>query len=120
MYLVGIIKTDLPKALINPTMCRTIQDLHQWLLTFFNKDDFKLDQPITVETLTNALQNNKPIRVNITGFPLAILLGEDNVIQKNTNRFVHVLGLNLLQSTTDNLIASIASVLNAERRPNVN
>lgn len=50
MYLVGIIKTDLPKALINPTPCRTVNDLHKWLLDFFNKDDFKLDQPITIET----------------------------------------------------------------------
>lgn len=112
MYIVGIIKTDLPKALINPTQCRTVNDLHLWLLDFFNKDDFKLDPPITIETLTNSLQKNQPVRVNIKGFPLAILLGEDNIIQKNTNRFVHILGLNLLKSTTDNLIESVLKNVN--------
>jgi hypothetical protein len=101
MYLIGIIKTDLPKALISPKMCRTPQELFDWLISFFNKDDFKLSEPITLESLTVALEQNKPIRVNIEGYPLAVLLGGDDVIQNATDRFVHVMDLDLLSATAD-------------------
>jgi hypothetical protein len=107
MYLIGIIKTDLPKALINPKMCHTPQDLMNWLTSFFNKDDFKLSEPITLESLTAALTQNKPIRVNIEGYAVAVLLGADEVIQNATNRFVHVMDLDLLAATAEQVQESV-------------
>lgn len=107
MYTIGIIKTDLPKALINPKMCRTPQELIHWLTSFFNKDDFKLSEPITLESLTAALTQNKPIRVPIEGYAVAILLGADEVIQNATNRFVHVIDLDLLEATAPEIQASL-------------
>jgi hypothetical protein len=107
MYLIGIIKTDLPQALINPKMCNTPQELMNWLTSFFNKDDFKLSEPITLESLTAALEQNKPIRVNIEGYAIAVLLGADEVIQNATNRFVHVMDLDVLAATAEQVQESI-------------
>ena len=101
MYIVGIIKTDLPKALINPKSYRTPQELFDWLITFFNKDDFKLSEPITLETLTAALEEHKPIRVNIEGYAVAVLLGADDVIQNATERYVHIVDLDVLTATAE-------------------
>ena len=58
MYIVGIIKTNLPKVLISPKLMRNTQELFDWLLLFFNKDDFKLSEPISLEKLTVALEQN--------------------------------------------------------------
>ena len=99
MYFVGIIKTDFPKILINPKACDSMQDLYEWLILFFNKDDYKLDKPISLESLTTALQSNKPVRVNIETYPIAVLLGDSDLIQESCERFVHVAGLDLLTST---------------------
>jgi hypothetical protein len=101
MYIVGIIKTDLPQVLINPKSYRTPQELLDWLIAFFNKDDFKLSEPITLESLTAALEQNKPIRVNIEGYAVAVLLGADNIIQNATDRFVHIVDLDVLTATSE-------------------
>ena len=107
MYIVGIIKTDFPKVLINPKSCIFIQDLHEWLLAFFNKEDFQLSEPITLDSLTASLQNKKPVRVNINGYNVAVLLGESDIIQNSTERYVHVMGLDLLKSTEEEIAALI-------------
>lgn len=51
--------------------------LINWLMSFFNKDDFKLIAPITLESSTASLEQNKLIRVNIGGYGLAVLLGAE-------------------------------------------
>ncbi len=110
MYLTGIIKTDLPKILISPKMCQTPQELFDWLTSFFNKDDFKLSEPISLEKLLAALEQNIPIRVNIEGYPIAILLGADDVIQNATDRFVHIVDLDLLTASADEVHQYIKSL----------
>lgn len=107
MYIIGIIKTDLPKVLINPKMCHTPQELMDWLTSFFNKDDFKLSEPISLESLMASLEQNKPIRVNIGGYAVAVLLGADTVIQNATNRFLHIMGLDLLAATAEQVQESV-------------
>ncbi|WP_026461326.1 hypothetical protein [Adhaeribacter aquaticus] len=89
MYLVGFIKTDAPEVLINPVLCDGIDDLYLWLTNFFNEKDYKLDLPLTRQSLETALQADKPIRVNINGYKVALLLGEENIIQNVTERYVH-------------------------------
>ena len=101
MCIVGIIKTNLPKTLISPNMMRNTQELFDWLLSFFNKDDFKLSEPISLEKLTVALEQNKPIRINIEGYPIAILLGAVDVIENATERYVHIMDLDLLTATAE-------------------
>ncbi|MBO0936421.1 hypothetical protein J2I47_07665 [Fibrella sp. HMF5335] len=91
MYTIGFIKTGRPDVLINPDMCRSINDLYNWLTAFLNEDDFSLHPPITREGLESTLQFNKPVQVNITGYQVALLFGEDHVIQEATSRFIHLM-----------------------------
>lgn len=89
MYVIGFIKNDEPRSLINPVMCRTEKDLYTWLINFFNDENFKLDEPITEENLNQSLLEGLPVLVQIAGFKVAFMLGEDGVIQENTDRYVH-------------------------------
>jgi len=101
MYLIGIIKADLPRTLINPKICRTPEELFKWLLAFMSKEHFILSEPFAYETLTESLKQNKPIRVNIDGYAVAVLLGADEVIQNVTTRFVHLTEIDLLAATAE-------------------
>ena len=91
-------------------MYHTPQDLFDWLTSFFNKDDFKLSEPISLENLMTALKQNKPIRVNIEGYPIAVLLGPDEVIKNATDRFVHIMDLDLLTATAEEVHQYIKSL----------
>jgi hypothetical protein len=89
MLIIGFIKTDDPRALINPVMCRNETELYNWLASFFSDENFKLDEPITQDSVSHSLSNNAPVLVPINGYNVAIMFGEDGVIQNNTERFVH-------------------------------
>lgn len=89
MLTIGFIKTDDPRALINPVMCRNETELYNWLASFFNDENFSLDKPITKESVSNSLLSNAPVLVPINGYNVAIMFGEDVIIQENTDRFVH-------------------------------
>lgn len=91
MYTIGFIKTERPDVLINPDRCRSVNELHNWLTAFLNKDDFSLHPPITRESLETALKLEKPVQINITGYQVALLFGKDNVIQDATSRFIHLM-----------------------------
>jgi hypothetical protein len=101
MYIIGIIKTDIPKVLISPKIFHTSEELFDWLSSFFNKEDFKLSEPISLEKLMMSLKQSKPLRVNIAGYPIAVLLGEDGVIQNATERYIHITNLDLLAATAE-------------------
>jgi len=101
MYIIGIFKSDTPRVLINPKTCRTPQELFQWLLAFMSKDPFILSEPFAFETLTEALKQDKPIRVNIDGYAVSILLGADEIIQNVIRRFVHLKALDVLTATAE-------------------
>ncbi|MBO0939227.1 hypothetical protein J2I47_21920 [Fibrella sp. HMF5335] len=90
MYTIGFIKTERPDVLINPDMCRSVNELHNWLTAFLNKDDFSLSPAITQKGLVTALQPGKPVQMNITGYQVALLFGKDEVIQDATSRFIHL------------------------------
>jgi len=89
MLLIGFIKTEEPKALINPVMCRNEIEVYTWLASFFNDQNFVLDKPITQESVNQSLNTGLPVLVPIEGYNVSILFGEDEVIQNNTERFVH-------------------------------
>lgn len=89
MYLIGFIKTNDPRVLINPVMCRTEKELYTWLINFFSDGNFKLDEPITEENLSLSLLKGVPVLVQIAGYNVALMLGEDGLIEENTDRFVH-------------------------------
>ena len=110
MYIVGIIKTNLPKVLISPKLMRNTQELFDWLLLFFNKDAFKLSEPVSLEKLTAALEQNKPIRINVEGYPIAILLGAVDVIENATERYVHIMDIDLLTATAEEVRQYILSL----------
>ena len=112
MYFIGLTKIDLPNALINPEMCRTLQELHTWLTTFLGKDEFRLSEVITLESLSTTLESKKPVRINIEGFKVAILLGEEDIIQSATERFVHVMGLNIKTTGGHDIESSILRYVN--------
>ncbi|WP_345956047.1 hypothetical protein [Mucilaginibacter sp. PAMB04168] len=89
MLLIGFIKTKEPKALINPVMCRNETEVYTWLASFFNDENFSLDKPITQESVNESLLAGAPVLVPINGYNVAIMFGDDGVIQDNTERFVH-------------------------------
>jgi len=89
MLLIGFIKTDEPRALINPVMCRNEIEVYTWLSSFFNDENFRLDKPITQKSVNESLSGGVPVLVPISGYKVAIMFGEDGVIQDNTERFVH-------------------------------
>lgn len=89
MYIIGFIKTEEPKALINPVMCRNEKELYTWLINFFSKENFALDKMITEENVSQSLKSNNPVLIPITGFKVALMFGEDNTIQINTERFIY-------------------------------
>lgn len=89
MYIIGFIKTEEPRALINPVPCRTEKELYKWLINFFSEENFSLDKMITEKNVSQALKSNKPIMIPITGFKVALLFGEDGIIQNSTDRFIH-------------------------------
>lgn len=89
MLIIGFIQTDKPRALINPVMCRNEQEVYTWLASFFNDEHFSLDNAITQESVSNALQGNVPVLIPINGYNVAIMFGLDEIVQSNTDRFVH-------------------------------
>ena len=89
MIIIGFIQTDIPRALINPVMCRSEREVYTWLASFFNDENFVLDGAITQDSIGNALESNVPVLIQINGYKVAIMFGLDEVIQANTDRFVH-------------------------------
>lgn len=80
MYIVGFINTNNPSTYINPVDCETVQDLFTWLQTFFNKQDYALQQELTLFSVEQAVKTKKPVIIDITGFNVAVLLGEKSAI----------------------------------------
>ncbi|SDH53719.1 hypothetical protein SAMN05421827_12837 [Pedobacter terrae] len=89
MFLIGFIKNDEPRTLINPVMCRNETEVYTWLASFFNDENFSLDKPITQQSVTESLSDGAPVLVPINGYSVAIMFGEDGAIQNSTERFVH-------------------------------
>lgn len=86
MLIVGFIKTDRPEVLINPVMCRNEVELYNWLASFFNDENFKLDSPLTQSKVTQSLAENVPVRIAIAGYKAAILFGKESVIMQNIEK----------------------------------
>lgn len=89
MLLIGFIKTKEPRALINPVMCQNETEVYTWLSSFFNDENFSLDKPITQSSINESLLGGASVLIPINGYNVAIMFGEDGVIQNNTDRFVH-------------------------------
>lgn len=89
MYIVGFINLIRPRVLLNPVSCSSIDELYEQIHVIVNKNDFKNEPPITKERLEEALKSNQPIRVNFSGYEVALLMGSDDVIYSATDRFVH-------------------------------
>lgn len=89
MIIIGFIQSDKPRALINPVICRNEREVYTWLSSFFNEENFVLDGAITQDSISNALESNAPVLIPINGYNVAIMFGFDDVVQANTDRFVH-------------------------------
>ena len=98
MYTIGLIKTERPDVLINPEGCPTETAVYNWLERFFNPADFALDTPITEKAVAEILHSGKVGRINMNGYEVALLFGEDGVIQEATTRYLH-----LMPRSADNL-----------------
>ncbi|MEI6950380.1 hypothetical protein V9K67_24575 [Paraflavisolibacter sp. H34] len=89
MYIIGFIQDSQPRALINPVPCATREKLYTWIDEFLNERDFKLEAPITQESLEQALAANKPVTIPFTGYKVKLMFGPEEVIHAATDRFVH-------------------------------
>ena len=98
MYTIGLIKTERPDVLINPEGCPTATAVYNWLERFFKPTDFSLDTPITEKAVAEVLQSGKLGRIDMNGHEVALLFGEDGVIQQATTRYLH-----LMPRSADNL-----------------
>lgn len=85
MYTAGFIKTTQPNILINPAFFESIPELFSWLTNFLNTDNFLLDIPITLELLTNALEEH-PVQINMNGYQVAIILGHSEILMKTIEK----------------------------------
>lgn len=89
MLILGIIKAEEPTALIDPMPFRNAIELHHYLERILNPQDFSLSNALTVDMLENGLKSKQPMQINFAGYRVALLMGEERVIQDNTDRFVH-------------------------------
>ncbi|MGF7083030.1 hypothetical protein [Mucilaginibacter sp. UYCu711] len=101
MYLIGFIQTAKPLVLINPEMFREVTGLFNWINKFLNSSDFELDTPVTLENLTASLNKDVPVQINFNGYAVALLLGNDEVVQQHTERFVYTDKFELLKLADD-------------------
>ena len=91
MYIIGYINLNDERALINPRMCRSIEDLYEAITELLDSKDYKIDPPITKEGLVLSLQAGEPVRINFGGYNVALLFGKDDIIENNTDRYVHLI-----------------------------
>jgi len=87
MYIIGYIQTHNPRVLINPVSCSSPEHLLEEINQLASKEDYKFDEPITIERLEGALKESKPLRINFTGYQVALLLGEKEVINQAIDNF---------------------------------
>jgi hypothetical protein len=66
-----------------------VVDLHAWLKTFLNDDNFNRDNSLTLDQVQEAVEKEEPGRVNFEGVGFALLFGKEEVIYKATDEFVH-------------------------------
>jgi len=91
MYILGFINLNDERALIDPKPCRSVDDLYIAITDFLNTKDYKLEPPITKEGIALSLKEGVPVRINITGYSVALLFGENEVIECSTDRYVHII-----------------------------
>jgi len=85
MYIIGYIQTNNPRVLINPVSCSSPEDLLTAINQFASTGDYEFDEPISIERLEYALKERTPLRINFTGFKVALLLGETDIIHQVTD-----------------------------------
>lgn len=90
MYTVGLIRTASPRILLNPQSCKTIKELHAWLKTFLNDDNFNLAGSLTLEQVQEAVEKEEPGRINFESVNIALLFGRDEIIYKATDEFIYI------------------------------
>lgn len=86
MVIIGFIKSDKPRVLINPIICRDETEAYTWLASFFNDENFKLDSPLTQLKVSQSLEEKVPVRIAIAGYEAAIMFGDESVIMQNIDR----------------------------------
>jgi hypothetical protein len=86
MYLIGFIKTDRPRVLINPQKFSNIDDLYVCLKRFYNDQDYSLDKPIIKEVLIDAFKSPVPLQVNMAGYNVALLMADEKIMAEAIDR----------------------------------
>lgn len=64
-------------------------ELHNYLERILNPNDFSLSNALTVDMLENGLRAKQPMQINFAGYQVALLMGQGEVIQSNTSRFIY-------------------------------
>jgi hypothetical protein len=91
MYTFGIIRLDQPRVLLNPVGGRSPEELRALIDELMLKNQWELDQPLSLENLATSLEQPEPLTLLVKGKQLAILLGCDAVIYEATDSFQHQL-----------------------------
>jgi len=89
MYILGLIQHPTSTVLIDPKDFSTVEDLYQYLDSFFSKENFELSVPITMESLESSLGEGKSVLIPFNGSKVALTTGEKNLISKRTSRLLH-------------------------------
>lgn len=90
MYTIGFAKAKEPDVLINPQPCRTLEELYQWINKFLNDRDFKIEAPITLESINKAMENGEDVmQISFTGYQVALIFGHSDVVEQASSRYVY-------------------------------
>ncbi len=90
MFIIGLIKKETPRILINPQNCASLKELYAWLKSFLSDSEFKQNSLITLEQVQEAVESENPSQINFDGTPFALLFGKESVIYKSTDEFVQL------------------------------
>jgi hypothetical protein len=88
MYVLGLVKNSNPQVLIDPQFFEELKDLYDFLTRFLSKDNFALSEPITLDSLTDALSEGKPVTVPFNGHEVILIMGKKDMIASRVPRIV--------------------------------
>jgi hypothetical protein len=88
MYVLGLVKNSNPQVLIDPQFFEELKDLYDFLTRFLSKDNFALSEPITLDSLADAVSEGKPVTVPFNGNEVILIMGEKDMIANRVPRIV--------------------------------
>lgn len=90
MYIIGLIKVESPRILINPQNCQSLKELYAWLKSFLSDSNFKQEESLSIEQVKEAVEKESPAKINFEGTPFALMFGKENIIYQSTDEFIQL------------------------------